>query len=414
MAIDEPTQSPVGFFDPKRPMALRRQAVVNLWDFLVRGGIADLTRTPSDIIDRGRTREVHRYQRVKGIRAKGVPVLLVPPLGSQAACFDLRKGLSLAEDFVGRGRPTYLVDYGPLKGEDGKVGIEHFINDVLPPAIRAVSEDAGGRDVHLVGWCMGGLLSIGTTAIYDDLPIRSVAMVASPFDMSNHPILKPVQAIGKVTGGRIIGTALKAAGIDPGTPGQPRVQGDRADDLPEEAAHPVDQARGPRVPRPGPGRRRDHEQHARLPRPGHAAGLPADGPAQRAGHRQDPGSEPPGRPRQRPGPGHERRRGDRRAWCLSLLPITSGRCCPTPPTFGCQLAPGGHLGVLTGTKAPEHDLDVPQRLPRRLRPQEVGQAGGSIVKVASIFLILQSAVKVKSSSTVEPARGRSPSPTGMS
>jgi polyhydroxyalkanoate synthase len=69
-----------------------------------------------------------------------------------------------AENLVARGRPTYLVDYGPLVGADSKVGIEHFINDVLPPAIRKVSEDAGGRDVHLVGWCMGGLLSIGDRA----------------------------------------------------------------------------------------------------------------------------------------------------------------------------------------------------------------------------------------------------------
>ncbi len=192
-----------------------KDSVVNLWDFLVKGGIADLSRTPSEIIATGRTLELHRYDKVKGVRAKGLPVLLVPPLGAQASCFDLRRGLSLAEDFVNRGRPTYLVDYGPLKGADSKVGIEHFINDVLPEAIRTVSEDAGGRDVHLVGWCMGGLISIGTTAVHPDLPIRTLSMVASPFDMSKQPMLRPVQAIGKVTGGRIVGTALKAAGSVP-------------------------------------------------------------------------------------------------------------------------------------------------------------------------------------------------------
>ena len=194
------------------PKAPTKQSVVNLWDFLVKGGIADLTRTPSEIIDTGRTRELHRYDKAKGVRSKGIPVLLVPPLGSQASCFDLRQGLSLAQDFVDRGRPTYLVDYGPLKGEDRKVGIEHFINDVLPPAIRKVSEDTGGRDVHLVGWCMGGLLSLGTTAVHPDLPVRSVAMVASPFDLSKQPLLKPVQAVAKVTRGRLVGSALKAAG----------------------------------------------------------------------------------------------------------------------------------------------------------------------------------------------------------
>lgn len=211
----EPAPRPRGFLDPKRPMALRRDAVVNLWDFLVRGGLADTTRTPSKIIDTGRTREIHRYTRVAGVRAKGLPVLLVPPLGSQAACFDLRRGLSLAEHLVAAGRPTYLVDYGPLKGEDRKLGIEHFVNDVVAPAIRTVSEDAGGRDVHLVGWCMGGLISIATTAVHDDLPVRTVAMVASPFDLSAQPLLRPIRAIGKRTDGRIIGTALKAAGSIP-------------------------------------------------------------------------------------------------------------------------------------------------------------------------------------------------------
>ncbi len=206
---------PRGFLDPRRPIALRREAVVNLWDFLVRGGLADTTRTPSEIIDAGRTRELHRYTRPRGVRTKGVPTLLVPPLGSQAACFDLRRGLSLAEHLVSQGRPTYLVDYGALKGEDRKLGIEHFVNDVLPPAIRRVSEDTGGRDVHLVGWCMGGLIATATTAVHPELPVRSIAMVASPFDLSQQPLLRPVRAIGKRTDGRIVGTALKAAGSIP-------------------------------------------------------------------------------------------------------------------------------------------------------------------------------------------------------
>jgi len=200
--------------DPKRSFEVRRQAVVNLWDFLVRGGIADTTRTPSEIIDTGRTRELRRY--VAGdVEQTGLPVLLVPPLGAQAFCFDLRQGLSLAGHLVETGRPTYLVDYGPLKGPDRLLGIEHFINEVVPAAVRKVSEDNDGSEVHLVGWCMGGLFSIGTTAVHTDLPIRSVTMVASPFDLSKNPMLAPIRAIGKVTGGRIIGTALKAAGSVP-------------------------------------------------------------------------------------------------------------------------------------------------------------------------------------------------------
>jgi polyhydroxyalkanoate synthase len=51
---------------------------------------------------------------------------------------------------------------------------------------------------------MGGLISILTTAAYDELPIKSVAMVASPFDQQE-PHGWPAAHVGKVTGGRSSG-----------------------------------------------------------------------------------------------------------------------------------------------------------------------------------------------------------------
>ena len=88
----------------------RRRAVSNLFDFLVRGGIADTTRMPSEVIDEGHKSTLHRYLPA-GRALRGDPVLLVPPLGSQSACFDLRRGCSLTEHLLADGRPTYLVDY---------------------------------------------------------------------------------------------------------------------------------------------------------------------------------------------------------------------------------------------------------------------------------------------------------------
>ncbi|HWJ66046.1 MAG TPA: alpha/beta fold hydrolase [Nocardioides sp.] len=329
-----------------------RQSVVNLWDFLVKGGIADLTRTPSEVIDVGRTRELHRYEKAKGVRSKGIPVLLVPPLGSQARCFDLRQGLSLAQDFVERGRPTYLVDYGPLKGEDRKVGIEHFINDVLPPAIRKVSEDAGGRDVHLVGWCMGGLLSIGTVAVYPDLPVRSVAMVASPFDLSKQPLLKPVQAVARVTRGKLVGTALKAAGSVPA----PVVSvGFKATALPTYL----------KKPRTLWNRRQDREFLGQVQAVDHIMNnmLAYPGRAtlqvyQRLALRNELAT---GKVQ---GPNHLVDLATVKVPVMNVAGKTDvlvppaaahhvGDLVPSSPDVRLPLAPGGHLGVLTGTQAPE-------------------------------------------------------------
>lgn len=198
-------------FDRNRTPEQRRQAVSNLFDFLVRGGIADTTRMPSDIIDSGHKSTVHRYRPVDAPLA-GDPVLFIPPLGSQSACFDLRRGCSLAEHLLRRGHRTYLVDYGEMRLADRDLGIEFWVTEVVPNAIRRVSADAGGAPVHLVGWCLGGLLSILTTAAYPELPVKSVAMVASPFDLSKHRMVAPLRSAGKYTGGRILGTFLKVLG----------------------------------------------------------------------------------------------------------------------------------------------------------------------------------------------------------
>jgi polyhydroxyalkanoate synthase len=188
---------------------------VNLWDFLVRGGIADTTRTPGEVIDSGRVRRLTRYTPLAGVEKRGLPVLLVPPLGAQSLCFDLRKGASVAEHLIESGRPTYLVDYDDLKASDKDLGIEHWVNEVLPEAIQKVSDDNGGAEVDLIGWCMGGLLSICTEAVHPELPIHTLTMVASPVDMSKVPVMAPIRALAKLSGGRVGGVGLRAIGSIP-------------------------------------------------------------------------------------------------------------------------------------------------------------------------------------------------------
>ncbi len=197
--------------EKKRTLEQRRQAVSNLFDFLVKGGIADTSRLPSEVMEEKYKSTLHRYIPATET-LNGDPVLFVPPLGSQAACFDLRRGCSLAEHFVNEGRPTYLVDYGEIELSDRGLGVDFFVTEVIPNAIKKVSEDNGGKPVHLVGWCLGGVIALLTTAAYPELPIRSVVMVASPFDLSKNPVIAPIRTAGKYTGGRIFGGFLKLLG----------------------------------------------------------------------------------------------------------------------------------------------------------------------------------------------------------
>jgi polyhydroxyalkanoate synthase len=192
-------------------------AGVNLFDATVRGGLADTRRMPSALIDEGPQRHVHRYLPLGrgGRRSAALPVLLVPPLAAPAICFDLRRGCSLAEHLLRGGRETYLVDYGPVRFSDRTLGLEHWIDDVLPNAVRAASEDAGGRPVQLVGWCLGGILALLAQCADPDLPVASTALVASPFDFTRVPMVAPLRPVAAVTQGQLVTQLYRVLGGAP-------------------------------------------------------------------------------------------------------------------------------------------------------------------------------------------------------
>ncbi|HEX4806383.1 MAG TPA: alpha/beta fold hydrolase [Conexibacter sp.] len=198
-------------------------AVANVFDRLVRGGLADLRPLPTAIVDEGPQRTVRRYLQPAGRDAAATaasrsgqppPILLVPPLAAPARCFDLRRGCSLAEHLLASGRDAYVVDYGAIAYGDRNLGLEHWVDEVIPRAIEAVRADARSRDVQLVGWCLGGIMSLLTVA-GGDVPVRSVAVVASPFDVTQVPMVAPLRPLANLAGGGVGTLAYKLLGGAP-------------------------------------------------------------------------------------------------------------------------------------------------------------------------------------------------------
>ena len=180
-------------------------AAENSVDKVFRGGVADLRPMPSDIIDSGPQRTVHRY-RLLSPPSTDVPVLLVPPLAAPTSCFDLRRGCSLAEHLTTLGYPLYLVDYGQISFDDRALGLEHWVEDVIPKAAAAAMADLGADRVQIVGWCLGGIMSLLSVA--DRMvPAASVSMVASPFDFTKIRVMAPIRTLAGLTRGAA-GTAL--------------------------------------------------------------------------------------------------------------------------------------------------------------------------------------------------------------
>ncbi|MEP9382592.1 alpha/beta fold hydrolase [Nocardioides cheoyonin] len=192
-----------------------RAAAGNVAHKVLYGGVADLRPMPRTLIDDGTLREVYHYRPLPGVVEAGDPVLLVTPLAAPALCYDLRRGCSVVEHLLCTGRPTYLVEYGEVSFANRSLGIEHWIEEAVPQAIREVSANAGGRPVHVVGWSLAGIFALLVAADDTDLPIASLSVLGSPFDVTQVPLVAPLRPLVDLADGRIITALYQALGGAP-------------------------------------------------------------------------------------------------------------------------------------------------------------------------------------------------------
>ncbi len=113
-----------------------------------------------------------------------VPVLLVMSLINKPYILDLAPGQSLVEYLVQRGFDVYLVDWGVPRDEDKGLRLEDYALDFLPTCVAHVQEDSGEKEVSILGYCFGGLLSALYATQHPDGPLKNLLCLTTPIDFS--------------------------------------------------------------------------------------------------------------------------------------------------------------------------------------------------------------------------------------
>lgn len=140
-----------------------------------------------------------------------VPLVLVPPLGVTTESFDLMPHRSLARYMSARGFHVYLIDWGTPERRHARLRLKDYSLDMFSEAVAEVRRHAGVKDISLMGWCMGGLLSLMYAGASGDQHIRNLITVASPIDFrgSGMPaklaslVSKPAHLVRRFTNIRI-------------------------------------------------------------------------------------------------------------------------------------------------------------------------------------------------------------------
>jgi poly[(R)-3-hydroxyalkanoate] polymerase subunit PhaC len=134
---------------------------------------------PRELIYQKGVLNLYRYRPVAS-EVYRVPVLLVMSLINKPYILDLAPGQSLVEFFLMRGFDVYLVDWGVPRREDSRLRLEDYTLDLIPECMSRVGRNAGERDVSIVGYCMGGILSVIHAALHPDDGPKNLVCLTTP------------------------------------------------------------------------------------------------------------------------------------------------------------------------------------------------------------------------------------------
>jgi len=140
-----------------------------------------LGATPKDVLSSRGTMTLYHY-RPMADEIYRVPILIVMATTNRGYILDLVPGQSFIEFLLRRGYDVYMLDWAAPKPEEKSLGIADYVLDFIPHCMRRVQEDSGERDVSVIGYCFGGVLSLLYGSIVHDGPMKNLVLFTTPID----------------------------------------------------------------------------------------------------------------------------------------------------------------------------------------------------------------------------------------
>jgi len=138
---------------------------------------ADVGHTDSEVVYEENKLELHRYEPAE--TDHGTPIVIVYALVNRPYILDLQPDRSVIRRLVEAGFEVYLVEWGEPSRLDTALSLSDYVCRYLHNCVESVCDRAGVEDVHLLGYCMGGTLSIMYTALYQER-VRTLGLMATP------------------------------------------------------------------------------------------------------------------------------------------------------------------------------------------------------------------------------------------
>lgn len=132
----------------------------------------------------------------EAINPTGPPIVVLPSLINRAYILDLDESSSLLRYLASKGLRPLLLDWGTPSRSEQVFDFDNYAAERIIPVLNA-AKNLCGRDVGLLGYCMGGTLAAGVLSQMEG-GVEAFATIGSPWDFSNtRGISANLQALAK-------------------------------------------------------------------------------------------------------------------------------------------------------------------------------------------------------------------------
>ncbi len=147
-------------------------------------------QTPRTLIWTKNKAQLYRYNRPAQVPVQyRTPLLIVYALINKPYILDLIPQRSFIEYMVNRGIDIYLLEWGIFGPEDKHLRFDDLVMEYLPQVVQQVLEMSGEERLHLLGYCIGGILATLYAAMHPDAPLSSMILLATPVDFSHADVV---------------------------------------------------------------------------------------------------------------------------------------------------------------------------------------------------------------------------------
>ena len=147
-----------------------------LHEVLTSGGHFGIGATPATVVYQENKLRLLRLVDESGQPRNGPAVLFVPAPVSRYFIVDLLPGRSFAGHIASAGFDVFIIDFGTPGEEDRFADLEYFVEGLVRRSVRKVSAITGQPAINVVGYCLGGTLSLLYTALHPSTVSRLVLL----------------------------------------------------------------------------------------------------------------------------------------------------------------------------------------------------------------------------------------------